>query len=514
MGCRLPFGDTRVSAQSALVRLWTRLDVRLAMVVVISLGALSAGLVILQGQQLQRQQDALTQWQNLKLARYIADRQAEPLVNEHGSFRPNALANIAMYVSMIQPSLDIYLLDAQGAIVQHSTPQPGPQIKQISLLAVQGLLGQNTPQLPIYGDDPQRPESPNLVSVAGLPNNAQPLGYLYVVLRGEQARLLQQKESEASHRVAFWSILLLAVALAAGVIVTTQTIITRRLRRLAVQLQDFWQPDNESPSSTFNKGDEIDRVTDAADALQQRVRQQFQRLEDNDRMRRELVSNVSHDLHTPLANIQGYVETLLLRGDQLPADTREKYLRTTLHHCQRLGRRVAELFELSKLESGQTQAQLEPFCVAELLNDVVQHQQMAARTAGVTLRLTEDSDRTVCVVADIGLIERVLQNLVDNALRHTPRGGLVGLTVSTEGSRVRVRVNDNGCGIAEQDLPHIFDRYWTTGVAEANSNQPSISSGLGLAIVRRILELHGSSIHVRSALQRGTEFSFALPAAR
>jgi len=506
-----------MSAAGALVRLWTRLDVRLALVVVISLGVLSAVLMVLQGQQVQRQQDAMTQWQSLNLARYIADRQAEPLVNERGSFRPNSLANIAMYVSMIQPSLEIYLLDAQGVIVQHSLPQPGPQIKQVKLSAVRDLLVSGAPQLPIYGDDPYRPDSPNLVSVAGLPNNAQPLGYLYVVLRGEQARLLQQKEADASQRVAIWGVGLLAVVLAAGVIVATQTVITRRLHHLAMQLQDFWQPESQSSPGTAGTGDEIDRVTDAAHELQQRVRQQFQRLEDNDRMRRELVSNVSHDLHTPLANIQGYVETLLLRGDQLAPDTREQYLRTTLHHCQRLGRRVAELFELSKLESGQTQAQLEPFCVAELLNDVVQHQQMTARLAGITLRLTDGSDRNACVVADIGLIERVLQNLVDNALRHTARDGLVELTVCAEGSRVRVRVSDSGCGIAEQDLPHIFERYWTSRMTADDSTQPSISSGLGLglglAIVRRILELHGSSINVRSALQRGTEFSFALPAA-
>ena len=239
----------------------------------------------------------------------------------------------------------------------------------------------------------------------------------------------------------------------------------------------------------------------------------FKGLKSNDRCAASLVSNVSHDLHTPLSNIQGYVETLLLRGDQLAPDTREQYLRTTLHHCQRLGRRVAELFELSKLESGQTQAQLEPFCVAELLSDVVQHQQMAARLAGITLRLTEDSDRNACVVADIGLIERVLQNLVDNALRHTARGGLVELTVGVEGSRVRIQVNDSGCGIAEQDLPHIFERYWTTRMTADDSPRPSHQQWPGPGDCRRILELHGSSINVRqrySAAPSSALFLFLL----
>ena len=502
-----------MNAQMEKMRLWQRLDVRLALIVLLVMMALGTGLLALQSQQLQRRQDALTQWQSLRLARYISDRQSIPLVDKQGNFRPKALAEIAMYVSMIQPSLEVYLLDAQGLVVQHGLPFTGPALKQVNLHAVHDLIYQVSPQLPIYGDDPNRPDHPNLVSVAALPNEAQPLGYLYVVLRGEQARVLQQHAIDNSQFFAVIGVGLLAIALAAGVIMAAQTLITRRLRLLACELTTFRQPDGLSLAGSGVKGDEIDRVSGAAHDLQRRVHLQFKRLEDSDRLRRELVSNVSHDLHTPLANIQGYVETLLVRGQHFSPETQENYLRTTLHHCKKMARRVAELFELSKLESGQTQAQLEPFCMAELLNDVVQHQQLSAQQAGISLRLSDLADRRARVLADIGLIERVLQNLVDNALRHTSRGGWVELTVSVEAERVQICVNDNGCGIAAQDLPHIFERYWTTRMETDETAKPSTSGGLGLAISRRILELHGSTIGVQSTQQRGTEFSFALPMA-
>ena len=169
-------------------------------------------------------------------------------------------------------------------------------------------------------------------------------------------------------------------------------------------------------------------LREATRAMQQRIAQQLQHLQDNDRLRRELVSNISHDLHTPLANVQGYVETLLLAGDQ-PRRRRSRAASAhrAMRHLKRLHRRIADLFELSKLDAGQVAPRLEPFRLGELLQDVVQDGQLAARERGVRLTLLADSadaqaSAHALVRADIGLIERVLQNLVDNALApHTAR---------------------------------------------------------------------------------------------
>ncbi len=306
--------------------------------------------------------------------------------------------------------------------------------------------------------------------------------------------------------------LALVLGLASVLIIAVQTRVTRRLRRLADKLAQFRLTEPAPLSAQPQPHDEIEVVSQAAETLQRRVDQQFQHLENAERLRRELVGNVSHDLHTPLTSIQGYIETLLLRGSELPSETREQYLRTCLQHCRSLGSRVAELFELSKLESGQTVVQVEPFCVAELINDLLQHYSVSAQTRGITLQLAANADRQAQVLADIGLIERVLQNLIDNALRHTPTGGLVELMVSAVGAAVQVQVRDNGNGIPTADLPHIFERYWSRPAPSVDAPQTR-STGLGLAIARCILELHGSRIEVQSAPQRGTEFRFGLPAA-
>jgi signal transduction histidine kinase len=331
-------------------------------------------------------------------------------------------------------------------------------------------------------------------------------------LNGQQARQQQQRSATQRHQQSVWPVLALVLGFATVLIVSVQTRVTRRLRIMAQELSQFRQPESGPHPPHRRSHDEIDVVSQAAETLRERVSQQFTRLEDAERLRRELVSNVSHDLHTPLTSIQGYIETLLLRGSELPAEAREQYLRTCLQHCRSLGRRVAELFELSKLESGQTVLQAEPFCLAELINDLLQNYTIAAQSRGVTLHLADNADRQAQVLADIGLIERVLQNLIDNALRHTPSGGRVELMVSAAGSAVHVQVRDNGHGIPSADLPHIFERYWTKPAPDVDAASAQ-STGLGLAIARRILELHGSRIEVRSAPQSGTEFHFGLPAA-
>jgi two-component system, OmpR family, sensor kinase len=153
------------------------------------------------------------------------------------------------------------------------------------------------------------------------------------------------------------------------------------------------------------------------------------------------------------------------------------------------------------------------FCLAELLQDVVQDYRLEAQQRGVTLALEAGSHAQARVHADIALIERVLQNLVDNALRHTGSGGKVRLAIeASHPQHLTLAISDSGAGIAPEHLPHIFERYWRPGEVEPQ-DAPSRSAGLGLAIVKRIVELHGSAIRVHSVPQRGTTFAFALPQA-
>jgi signal transduction histidine kinase len=231
-------------------------------------------------------------------------------------------------------------------------------------------------------------------------------------------------------------------------------------------------------------------------------------LEDKDTLRRELVANVSHDLRTPLATLHGYLETLSLKEGSLSPGDRVRYLEAALRHSERLGRLIDELFELAKMDAGEVRPHAEAFSLGELVQDVVQEFRLRASERGVVLEVEPTADLPF-VEADIGMMERVLENLIENALRHTPENGRVTVRLDAEGSLVQVEVEDTGCGIAPEELPRIFDRFYRVG---PNGSDAS-GSGLGLAITRRILELHERPIEARSAPGQGTTFTFGLRAA-
>ena len=302
---------------------------------------------------------------------------------------------------------------------------------------------------------------------------------------------------------------LITTALAALVLWITWQQLTRPLRNLTHELRSF--RDETTPPAGFESGDEIGVLRRAVRAMQSRIAQQFQRLEDSDRQRRELVSNISHDLRTPLTSIQGYIETVLVRGDTLDASDRAQHLRTALRHVDLLGKRIADLFELSKLDADRVEPAQEEFCLAELLQDVVQNHRLAAQQRGIQLTLSAGSHTKTKVHADIAMIERVLQNLIDNALRYTASGGEVRLGIEPRGTFMEISVSDTGRGIATEHLQHIFERYWRA--SDADDDAAGTSAGLGLAIVKRILDLHGSIVRVQSEFMHGTRFDFLLPQA-
>jgi len=226
-----------------------------------------------------------------------------------------------------------------------------------------------------------------------------------------------------------------------------------------------------------------------------------------DELRRELIANVSHDLRTPLASMQGYLETVLMKNEQLTPAERRSYLEVILNSTERLSRLVQELFELSRLEAQQSRPQIESFSLAELANDLVQKFTPLAAGKGVSLGIRFD-DHPPLVAADIAMIERVMQNLLDNAITYTPAGGNVSITIAGRETTVRVSVDDTGVGIAGSDLPYVFDRFY-----QVRTKGSRAGAGLGLAIVKKILEAHGASIAVQSRVDAGSTFWFELPRA-
>lgn len=243
-------------------------------------------------------------------------------------------------------------------------------------------------------------------------------------------------------------------------------------------------------------------ATQAAIALENaRLRRELEA--ENSYLRRDLIANVSHDLRTPLVSIRGYLEVLASKGDSIDAAQRRSYLETAVRQSEHLGTLIDELFELAKLDFKGVALQRESFQLAELASDVLQKFRLIAQGKQISLDL-EASHEMPAVDADVSLIERVFDNLIGNALKHTAPGGRVSLRLCAQGAGIQVSVIDNGAGIAAADLPHVFDRFYRAGAAAG--------AGLGLAITRRILELHGSTIEAHSDAG-GTRFVFTLPCA-
>ena len=253
--------------------------------------------------------------------------------------------------------------------------------------------------------------------------------------------------------------------------------------------------------------DEVAQLSVVFDAMTAKIEQQFSQLKESDRLRRELISNVSHDLRTPLATIQGYLETLRLKNTCLNESQRADYIATAEKGCRRLSRLIADLFELSKLESGSQQPEFEQFSLAELMHDTAQEFRLELEQKDLTLNIQVPTQNT-SVFADIGLIQRVFENLIRNAITHTPEHGEIRLNFTETPESVQVVVEDTGSGIADDDIPYIFERFYQS--ADTPQKRPQ-SSGLGLAIVKRILDLHGCRIEVQSLANCGTQFSFNLP---
>ena len=230
-----------------------------------------------------------------------------------------------------------------------------------------------------------------------------------------------------------------------------------------------------------------------------KLNQEKQELE---QMRRELVANVSHDLRTPLASIHGYIETLLMKKDSLDEETKDKYLNTTLQSTQKLKTLVDELFELSKIESKERKLNIESFSVKELAFDVVSHFKREAEEKKIEIAV-DSSEHISLVKADLALIDRTLQNLIGNAVKYCTEGDKINVGIRETNGKIVVSISDTGSGISEEDLPHLFDRFF-----KGKSSKPG--TGLGLAIVKGILELHDSEYKVESKLGEGTRFTFTL----
>jgi two-component system OmpR family sensor kinase len=253
--------------------------------------------------------------------------------------------------------------------------------------------------------------------------------------------------------------------------------------------------------------DEIGRVAAAFNRMASELAMRDEALRASDRLRRQMLADVSHELKTPLTAMRGYVETLRMADLTLDEPTRERYFATLERETHRLDRIVRDLLDLARLENDVAPLDSRLFDITRVFDHVAarhEHEAVARRIA-IEFHVDDAADQ---VTADPDRIEQVIENLVANALRHTPDGSTIVLSATGAGDRIALSVVDAGAGIPVEHLPHVFDRFYKV---DTSRSPRSGGSGLGLSIAKAIVERHGGRIEVTSKPGR-TAFTVTLPA--
>jgi len=252
--------------------------------------------------------------------------------------------------------------------------------------------------------------------------------------------------------------------------------------------------------------DEVGQLGRSLNTMAAELERLFGQLEAAAARERDFSGDVSHELRTPLATVRASAETLLFaaRDDR---EAQREFLGDIILEAARMERLVDDLLQLARIESG-TPLKLRPVSVAEVVEAAVAELRDRAQTG--SLRLDVALTPALAVLADPDSLRRVLTNLLENAVAHTPAGGRVSVVAREVAEGVELAVEDTGCGIAPEHLPHLFERFYR---ADTHRSRQSGGTGLGLAIVKWVIAGHGSRITVQSEPGKGSRFAFVLPAA-
>jgi len=433
---------------------------------------------------------------------------AAELINEvpvflNDSLNESAVQDIMMHHMKVNPTIEVYILDDMGEILTYDAPPEKIKKSHVSLAPIRKFLKRDEDQGYILGNDPKAPDACKVFSVAPVLYEGEIQGYVYAILASEEYDSISSMlMSNFIYKVGMETLLITVIfAIIIGLI--SIKYLTRNFKVIEEGVNRFRKGDYQYKIKLNSQG-EFTHLADCLNEMATTISGNIEQIRSIEKLRKELVANVSHDLRTPIAVAHGYIETLLMKNNSMSAEDRERFLKIVLNSTENLEKLVADLFELSKLESEKVELKLDQINLSELIHDLSSRYKLLAEKKDINFRLKASVMGIVEV--DVALFERVVQNLVDNAIKFTPDGGEVEVSVAKIGTKLQLKVKDTGIGIGEQSLPFVFDRYKKLDSDKENDT----GAGLGLAIVKRILELHEVSINIKSEKDKGTEFYFDL----
>jgi len=450
-------------------------------------------------------QNETSQRLHLQLAEHIVQDLA---IGKDGTFNKDIIKQAFHMMMVLGPSIELYIVDTEGKLLAYDAPEEKIKLKRIDTSPIKQFTIGNI-ELPMLGDDPRSPTRKKIFSAASIKHNNQLLGYLYIIIGGEDydsiATALQLSKA--------WQIGLFGMGTALLFLLAASLLLfyalTKPLRTLAIEITAFEQSGfKQSPEkihTTNNHGSsEVLQLSTSFHHMARQIVALLNRLEKLDEVRREFLSYLSHDLRTPLTGTTAYLETLTLKFDAIDDAEKMRFIEKSLANCARLDSMINELLELARLDNNQVVLNKQSFSIEDSLSDLYSSLEGLAQLKNIQLNVQCDLDEQ-CVSGDIAKLERVIQNLVANAIHYTPNNGTVTISATNNSHQVTIAITDTGQGISEEDLPYIFEPYYRAKNALTPYNK---GTGLGLAICQRLLALHGITLEVTSTVHQGTRFFF------
>ena len=252
--------------------------------------------------------------------------------------------------------------------------------------------------------------------------------------------------------------------------------------------------------------DALEKVNEEVEDWAKENLKQIEELKAQESFRREYIGNLAHELKTPVFSIQGYILTLL-EGGLEDEKINRKFLERASKGVDRMTKIIEDLDVITKLEEGRLNLNLERGDIVELAGEVVDSFEMKSKSRKIEVRFNANYERSIWVEMDRSSIGQILTNLINNSINYGEEGGVTEVRFHDMDKQILIEVSDNGMGIAEDQLPRLFERFYRVDKSRARNEG---GTGLGLAIVKHIVESHGQSINVRSTIGEGSTFSFTL----
>ncbi len=307
----------------------------------------------------------------------------------------------------------------------------------------------------------------------------------------------------------YWAIIMAGFASIVGYLlfyIALERFIYRKIKLIYKNIHRLKQPKTEVSDTVDLNENILDKVETQVMEWTSEKKMEIEALKKLENYRREFLGNVSHELKTPIFNIQGYLHTLI-DGGLDDHQINLKYLHKAAQNAERLSAIVHDLEVVSRHESGEFQLEQSPFNIAELVKEVFESMEMMADANDIELSFKKGSQTSMIVLADRERIRQVLTNLLSNSINYGKENGKTKVGIYDMDKYALIELSDNGLGIKEKHLPRLFERFYRVDPARSRAKG---GSGLGLAIVKHLIEAHHQTIHVRSKEKLGTTFGFTL----